>query len=247
MGFPCPFIQPPPFDPANVVISGGSLTGVTINNSVIGGTTAAAATATVLTANTRLALADGGTFDAVAASISIAQYATRQLGIRIGSDGQIFEFDGLRLALGSGLSFAWNAAATFPITSIDTNISRVSAGLIGVGTGAAGSVAGALRAATFSTSVPVTETGTTHTVAATTSHLITNNAGAVTVTLPAAASFPGRHLWIRAITNGTVVSASSNVVPRAGGAAGTAIIGAVDGGWVLLVSDGTNWENMAGS
>jgi hypothetical protein len=97
------------------------------------------------------------------------------------------------------------------------------------------------------TAAPVTETGTTHTVAVSTSHLICNNAAAVTVTLPAAASFTGREIYIRAITANTVVSASSNVVPRIGGAAGTAIIGATDGGWALLVSDGTNWECMAGT
>jgi len=37
------------------------------------------------------------------------------------------------------------------------------------------------------------------------------------------------------------VSASSNVVSRAGGAAGTAILDNVAGNWATIVSDGTNW------
>jgi hypothetical protein len=42
-------------------------------------------------------------------------------------------------------------------------------------------------------------------------------------------------------------SASSNVVPRAGGAAGTAIVSGTAGNWAELVSDGSNWVIMAGS
>lgn len=96
--------------------------------------------------------------------------------------------------------------------------------------------------------VPVTETGTTHTVAVTTSYLICNNSGTVTVTLPAAGSFPGRELYIKNIDGtATVISASSNVVPRIGGSAGTSILAVGDGAWVLLVSDLTNWIVVAGS
>lgn len=129
----------------------------------------------------------------------------------------------------------------------DTGFSRVSAGLVGVGTGAQGSVAGSLRASTYATSAPVTETTATHTVAATTSHLICNRAGDITVTLPTASSFPGRILWIRTIQAQTVTSNAANVVPRTGGSAGTAILAATDGAWTMLVSDGTNWEAMAGT
>lgn len=93
----------------------------------------------------------------------------------------------------------------------------------------------------------VTETAATHTLAATTTHLIANRAGTITVTLPAASSFPNRVVWIRTITANTVVSASSNVVPRAGGAAGTAILAATAGNWAMLVSDATNWQIQAGS
>lgn len=148
--------------------------------------------------------------------------------------------------LGSGAIAAWSSTSVWTGTA-DTSLSRVSAGLLGVGTGGAAEVDGALKAAWYATGAPVTETGATHTVATTTAHLICNRAGDVTVTLPAAASFTGRHLMIRTIQAQTVTSNASNVVPRIGGAAGTAILAASDGAWALLVSDGTNWEIMAGS
>jgi len=86
-------------------------------------------------------------------------------------------------------------------------------------------------------------TANTYTVLASDTHLMFNNASQTcTVTLPAAASFPGRELSLRNLAAFTVVSATSNVVPAAGGAAGTAIIAATAGKWVYLVSDGTAWQ-----
>lgn len=94
----------------------------------------------------------------------------------------------------------------------------------------------------------VTETGSTHTVAATTTHLIANRSGTITVTLPTASSFPNRVLFVRTIQAQTVVSNASNVVPKAGGSAGTAILPGTDGAWAMLVSDGTNWQiQMSGT
>ena len=86
-------------------------------------------------------------------------------------------------------------------------------------------------------------TATPHTVAATAKHLIVNVAGTVTVTLPTATS--GRELLVRTITANAVDSASSNVVPIAGGAAATGILAATAGKWALLVADGTNWQIQA--
>lgn len=96
-------------------------------------------------------------------------------------------------------------------------------------------------------SAPVTQTAATYTVALSDVYIIADRAGTVTLTLPAAATFTGRQLWVRTIQAQAVDSASANVVPRAGGVAGTAILGAVDGAWALLVSDGTNWQIMASS
>jgi len=92
---------------------------------------------------------------------------------------------------------------------------------------------------------PVTKTAD-FTLAATENWIINNKAGAtLTVTLPAASSWTGREFTIKTIQAQTVVSASSNIIPLAGGAAGTAILAATAGKWATLVSNGTNWEIMA--
>jgi len=92
---------------------------------------------------------------------------------------------------------------------------------------------------------PVTKTAD-FTVAATENVLINNKTGsACVVTLPAAASWVGRRILIKTIQAQAVNSASSNVVPLAGGAAGSAIVAGTAGNWAELVSDGTNWIIMA--
>lgn len=88
---------------------------------------------------------------------------------------------------------------------------------------------------------PVTKTAN-FTVAAGETWLINNKSGSTcTVTLPTASSYSGRVLYFLNYQAYTVVSASSNVVPLTGGAAGTAILNAVAGDTATLVSDGTNW------
>lgn len=88
---------------------------------------------------------------------------------------------------------------------------------------------------------PVTKTAN-FSVAATDTWLINNKSGSsCTVTLPAAASYTGRVLHFQNYQAQTLVSASSNVVPLVGGAAGTAILAAVAGETCTLVSDGSNW------
>lgn len=98
-----------------------------------------------------------------------------------------------------------------------------------------------------STAAPRTVTAATDTIdagSAIDSSIIANRAGTVTLTLPAAASYAGRWLYVRTIQSQTVVSASSNVVPSVGGAAGTAILAGTAGKWAALQSDGTNWQVM---
>ena len=99
-----------------------------------------------------------------------------------------------------------------------------------------------VTSAWFGATAPVVVATGTYTVLATDNDIIFN--AACTVTLPAAGSFPGR--WLNVKTTGnTVTSASSNVVPLAGGAAGTAILASVAGRWARLVSDGANWQTMS--
>lgn len=72
--------------------------------------------------------------------------------------------------------------------------------------------------------------------------LINNKSGSsCTVTLPTASTNTGRVLHFQNYQAQTLVSASSNVVPLAGGSATTAILEAVAGANATLVSDGTNW------
>jgi hypothetical protein len=75
--------------------------------------------------------------------------------------------------------------------------------------------------------------------------IINNKSGSTcTVTLPTASSYSGRVLTFQNYQAQFLVSASSNVVPLAGGAAGTAILENVAGNWATLVSNGTNWIMM---
>ena len=98
-----------------------------------------------------------------------------------------------------------------------------------------------------SASPVITMTGSTYTVLQDAEYLIANLAGTITVTLPLASEFGGRVLNIKTIQAQTVVSASSDVVPIGDTAAGTAILPATDGAWVLIKSDGTNWIVMQSS
>ena len=107
---------------------------------------------------------------------------------------------------------------------------------------------GALSAADWSTfnnkqsvSAPVTKTAD-FTVAATELWLINNKSGSTcTVTLPTPSTNTGRVLYFQNYQVRALVSASSNVVPLAGGAATTSILLASSGDSATLVSDGTNW------
>jgi len=83
------------------------------------------------------------------------------------------------------------------------------------------------------------------TLGATENMVICNGTASIPVTLPAASSAPGRAVRIKNIAAFTVTSATANVVPLAGGAAGTAILPATAGASALLVSDGANWIIMA--
>lgn len=99
----------------------------------------------------------------------------------------------------------------------------------------------------FGRGAPVTKTAD-FTVAVSENWLINNKSGSTcTVTLPAASSFTGREIMFKNSQAQTMVSASSNVVPRVTAAAGTAILASGSGQWCTMVSDGTNWIIMAGS
>jgi hypothetical protein len=88
---------------------------------------------------------------------------------------------------------------------------------------------------------PTTKTAD-FTLAATENWLINNKAGSsCTVTLPAASLWTGREVMIQNYRAFTVISASANVIPIAGGSASTAILDATAGKRATLISNGTNW------
>ena len=102
----------------------------------------------------------------------------------------------------------------------------------------------AIRALTPAPTAPVTKTAD-FTVAYNETWIINNKSGSTcVVTLPAAATNIGRYLTFQNNQDQNLDSASSNVVPQSGGAAGTAILTNVSGNWATLVSNGTNWVIM---
>jgi hypothetical protein len=102
----------------------------------------------------------------------------------------------------------------------------------------------AIRALIPASTAPVTKTAD-FTVAYNETWLINNKSGSTcTVTLPDAATNSGRYLTFQNNQDQNLVSASSNVVPQGGGAAGTSILINVSGNWATLVSNGTNWVIM---
>jgi hypothetical protein len=128
-----------------------------------------------------------------------------------------------------------SSGGTTPALTLSTSVTGV---LKGNGTAISAAV---VNTDYFAPSVPITKTAN-FTVADTDVWLINNKSGSTcTATLPAAASWSGRVLHFQNYQVQTLVSASSNVVPLAGGAAGTSILLASSGDSATLVSDGSNW------
>jgi hypothetical protein len=129
----------------------------------------------------------------------------------------------------------------------DANLVYVDASTDRVGIGTATPTAKLQVNGSFALNAPVTVT-TNYTVADNVTFIISNRTGSSnTLTLPTPASNTGRILVISTTQAQTVISASSNVVPREGGGASTPILPNTDGAWALLVCDGTNWIEMAGT
>jgi hypothetical protein len=143
----------------------------------------------------------------------------------------------------NGTAANYFAGATTIADTTAATSSTTGAAIISGGAGIAKSL---WVGESIQTTAPSTQTGD-FTVSTTQNYLICNKGSSLTVTLPSAASFPGRVLFFKTIQAFTVVSASSNVVPNTTATAGTAILPATDGAWAMLVSDGTNWIIMASS
>ena len=134
-----------------------------------------------------------------------------------------------------------------PLDSLIVNNTVAAASVAASGAITAGSlvVTGAATVGALSVGAIQMVSTATATVDATTTAVIGSYAGGMTLTLPAASSLTGRVLIIKNDVAQTVNSASNNVVPLAGGAAGTAILPGVEGSFAILVSNGTNYVIMA--
>ena len=110
------------------------------------------------------------------------------------------------------------------------------------------SVTNRLSAGYLTRGAPVTKTSN-FALGSTENWVVCNGSAAnVTVTMPNPADWVGREVMLKNLSGTyTVVSNASNVVPLAGGLAGTAILGATTGAWVTLVSDGVSWIAMQGA
>lgn len=103
----------------------------------------------------------------------------------------------------------------------------------------------------FSTRPPVSVTSS-YTVLPIDSSIIFNSAnGPITVTLPAATTYPGRWLDVKNINStitAVVTSASSNITPLSGGTTNANILSSAPGNsarWARIQSDGSSWVIMA--
>jgi hypothetical protein len=95
------------------------------------------------------------------------------------------------------------------------------------------------------TGIPITKTAD-FTVAPGETWFINNKpAAACVVTLPSAATYPGREISIKNLQSFAVNSALSNVAPINSATPGTSILLPVIGNWATMVSNGTNWVIMA--
>lgn len=153
------------------------------------------------------------------------------------------------LPVSTGLSGLGSNVATFLATPSSANLALAVTDETGSGALVFGT-SPSLTTATLTT--PTIYAGyasktASFSLAATENYVVCNGASAnVTVTLPAASGVTGRVVNLKNLSGTyTVISASSNVVPLAGGAAGTAILAATAGKWATLISNGTNWEIMA--
>jgi hypothetical protein len=125
-------------------------------------------------------------------------------------------------------------------------VARITATGVGIG----GTPTSTLHSfGSFAAKSPTTVSGSTYAVLTTDySLLCTYTANNTTLTLPAAASFVGRILWVKiqSASGYFIYSDANNVVPFAGGAAQNVILYGTTGPiWAKLQSDGSNWIMIA--
>jgi hypothetical protein len=235
--------------------SGGTVTSVTGTAPVVssGGTTPAISMAAAnTTTNGYLTSTDwntfngkqpAGTYVTAVSIVSTNGFAGTSSGGATPALTLTTTITGLLKGNGTAISAATSGTDYAPATSGTSILYGNGAGgfsNVTVGTGLSFS-AGTLASTVAAPSAPVTKTAD-FSVAATDVWLINNKSGSTcTVTLPTPSTNSGRVLYFQNYQVQALVSASSNVVPLAGGAATTSILLASSGDSATLVSDGTNW------
>lgn len=252
---------------SNIAGTGISVSGatgnVTIANtgvlSFAGGTTGltpAAATTGAVTLAGRLAIANGGTNATTAPTAGAVAYGTgtAYAFTAAGISGQVLTSAGAgtptwttpttgtvtTVSVVSANGFAGTVAnpSTTPAITLTTTITGL---LKGNGTAISAAVA---NTDYVPLAAPITKTAD-YTITGTDTWIINNKSGsALTLTFPAASSWPGRSITVKNLQAQLVNSASSDIVPIDSTSPGTAILLNVVGNWATMVSDGTNWVIM---
>ena len=177
-------------------------------------------------------------------AISMAAATTSVSGYLTSTDWNTFNGKGsgtvtsVSVVSANGLAGTIATATTTPAITLTTSITGI---LKGNGTAISAAVA---NTDYVPLSTVLTKTAD-YTITGTDTWIINNKTGSsLTLTFPAASSWPGRYITVKNLQTQTVVSASSNIVPIGSAVAGTAILLGVVGNWATMVSDGTNWVIM---
>ena len=241
---------------AGISVTNGSGTISIANTGVLsfsagttGLTPSAATTGAVTLAGTLIAVNGGTGFSSYAVGdLLYANTTTTLAKLADVATGNALISGGVGVAPSWGkIGLTTHVSGILPVANGGTGVATASANTVFAGPTTGASAPPAFRALVaaditgLTYSAPVTKTAD-FSVAASDLWLINNKSGSTcTVTLPTASSYTGRILHFQNYQVQALVSASSNVVPIAGGSAGTSILVASSGDQATLVSDGTNW------
>jgi len=241
---------------AGISVTNGSGTITVANTGVLsfsagttGLTPSAATTGAVTLAGTLIAVNGGTGFSSYAVGdLLYANTTTTLAKLPDVATGNALISGGVGVAPSWGkIGLTTHVSGILPVANGGTGVATASANTVFAGPTSGASAPPAFRALVaaditgLTYSAPVTKTAD-FSVAVTDLWLINNKSGSTcTVTLPTASAYSGRILHFQNYQSQALVSASSNVVPISGGAAGTSILVASSGDQATLVSDGTNW------
>jgi hypothetical protein len=241
---------------AGISVTNGSGTITVANTGVLsfsagttGLTPSAATTGAVTLAGTLIAINGGTGFSSYAVGdLLYANTTTTLAKLPDVATGNALISGGVGVAPSWGkIGLTTHVSGILPVANGGTGVATATANTVFAGPTSGADAPPAFRALVaaditgLTYSAPVTKTAD-FSVAASDLWLINNKSGSTcTVTLPTASAYSGRILHFQNYQSQALVSASSNVVPISGGAAGTSILVASSGDQATLVSDGTNW------